>query len=449
MNFEDFEINSKAKAALVSIVCDKIEGHKTEPETHHSASELKELLRTLDIDHEGFYFQKKESPDAGTVLGKGKLLDIAEQARKSNCDTLVFDFELSGSQVRNIKKLTKLEVVDRISIILEIFAQHAKTRDSKIQIEILRLEYLLPRLSTLWTHFSRQKGGIGLRGGEGEQQIELDRRMIRERVAVLKKELQEIQKSRSEQKKKRSNQAVTAALVGYTNAGKSTLMNKLCRVDVLAEDKLFATLDSTFRMLNPDTKPPMILVDTVGFISNLPSTLVNGFKTTLESALEADLLITVCDISDPFFEKHLEVTQNVLNELGVKDKPRLIVFNKRDKLENSYEALIKARKYPNHFIISAQNADEIDDLRDSIVNYFLDLQGEYELFVPYERGEIHSKIIGKTNVISTNHHEEGTFYKIKIPSFLFNSLGLSDFITSPKTEKRQKIKLVKTSKKII
>jgi GTP-binding protein HflX len=404
---------------------------------------------TLEIEHAGFSYQKKESPEAGTVLGKGKLKEIAEEAKRNNCDTLVFDFELSGSQVRNIKKLTELEVIDRVSIILEIFAQHAKTRDSKIQIEILRLEYLLPRLSTLWTHFSRQKGGIGLRGGEGEQQIELDRRMIRDRVAVLKKELAEIQKSRSEQKKKRQNQAVTAALVGYTNAGKSTLMNKMCKVDVLAEDKLFATLDSTFRMLNPDTKPPMILVDTVGFISNLPSTLVQGFKTTLESALEADLLIIVCDISDPNFEKHLKVTNEVLEELEVGEKPRLIVFNKKDKLDNPYQAMIKARTYPNHFIVSAQDADEIEDLRSSIINHFLDLQDDYELFVPYERGDLHSKIIGKTNVLSTKHHEDGTFYKIKIPDFLFNSLGLSEFLTSPKEEKKQKIKLVKTRKKFI
>ncbi|CAN0290038.1 unnamed protein product, partial [Chrysoparadoxa australica] len=196
---------------------------------------------------------------------------------------LVFDFELTASQIRNIRKITGMSVVDRVHVILEIFARHARTRDAKIQIEIARLQYVLPRLSGFWSHLGRQRGGVGVKGGEGEKQIELDRRIIRQRIEFYKKELKLIAKSREQQKKKRQNMAVTAALVGYTNAGKSSLMNRLCQVDILEENKLFATLDSTFRTLNPDTHPPMILIDTVGFISNLPNALIDGFKTTLYS----------------------------------------------------------------------------------------------------------------------------------------------------------------------
>ena len=215
-------------------------------------------------------------------------------------------------------------------------------KEAKIQIEILRLQYLLPRLSGFWTHLSRQKGGVGVMGGEGEQQIELDRRLIREKIEFYKKEYEHIERNRTEQKKRRQNKAVMAAIVGYTNAGKSSLMNRLCRVNVLEENKLFATLDSTHRMLNPDTHPPMILIDTVGFISNLPSTLIQGFKTTLESAMEADLLIVVCDISDPHYKKQLDVTMEVLKELKVDNKELIIVFNKRDLLNDMLtEKIIK------------------------------------------------------------------------------------------------------------
>jgi GTP-binding protein HflX len=296
------------------VTCPSLEGHGTTEETQASFTELRELLRTLGISSGSEHIQHKKKLESGTILGKGKLQEIAKLAKNEGSDLLVFDIELTASQVRNIKKLTDLDVIDRVYVILEIFAQHAQTKEAKIQIEIARLEYLLPRLSTLWTHFTRQKGGVGLKG-EGEQQLELDRRMIRERIESYKKQLGQVVKSRIEQRKRRQNKAITAALIGYTNAGKSSLMNRMCRVNVLEEDKLFATLDSTFRMLNPDTKPPMILIDTVGFISNLPNTLVTGFRTTLESAIEADLLIIVVDLSDANYKKHLEVTHEVLKEL--------------------------------------------------------------------------------------------------------------------------------------
>jgi GTP-binding protein HflX len=225
--------------------------------------------------------------------------------------------------------------------------------------------------------------------------------------------------------------SVTAALVGYTNAGKSSLMNRLCRVNILEEDKLFATLDSTYRILNPDTKPNMILIDTVGFISNLPNTLLEGFKTTLESAIEADLIIIVVDISDPHYQKHLEVTKNILNELGITNKEQMIVFNKKDQLQDVFKQKIILRSHPNSFLVSSFDKKDMKDLRSFILNHFLDKQNHYDLFVPYEEGNVHSTIMSKSNIIKSYPHEKGIFYRIKIPQFIFKTLGVEHFILSP------------------
>jgi GTPase len=432
----EFNLGTDQKASLVSLICPKFDEHKTENDVDRSLTELRELLRTLGIEAGEQYIQKKNSIEPATILGSGRLLEIAQEAKEEGSNILVFDFELTASQARNIKKLTGFSVVDRCHVILEIFARHAQTREAKIQIEISRLKYVLPRLSGFWTHLSRQRGGVGVRGGEGEQQIELDRRIIRERIEFYKKELVEIIKSREQQKKKRQNQAVTAALVGYTNAGKSSIMNRMCQVQVLEEDKLFATLDSTYRMLNPDTKPPMILIDTVGFISNLPATLIEGFKTTLESALEAQLLIIVCDISDPHFEKHLEVTTQVLGELGVHNKDQMIVFNKKDLLNDEIKKKIILRKYPNSFLISANDAQDISDLRKTVIDYFLSKQEHYDLFIPYDQGHLHSQIESKTNITSRHNHEMGIFYRVRVPGFIFERLGVQKFIMAPDDPRR-------------
>lgn len=427
----EFHISKQYKASLVSIVAPTFKFHQNEKETLRSIDELRELLRTLGMEAGDQYIQNRKSIDPATILGSGKLKEIADAAKDEGSGLLVFDFELTASQIRNIKKLTGLSVIDRCHVILEIFAEHARTKEAKIQIEISRLNYILPRLSGFWTHLGRQKGGIGIKGGEGEQQIELDRRIIRERIEFYKKELKEVVKSRTEQKKKRQNKAVKAALVGYTNAGKSSLMNRLCRVDILEEDKLFATLDSTYRMLNPDTKPNMILIDTVGFISNLPNTLVEGFKTTLESALEAELLIIVCDISDPNSEKQMEVTETVLTELGLKDKDRVYVFNKSDLLDDEFKKKLILRKYPNSFLVSTLKPEDMNNLRDFVVQFFLNKQAHYDLFVPYSEGSAHSVVTGKTNILSTVNHETGIFYRIRIPDFLFEGLGIKKFILAP------------------
>ncbi|TDJ04900.1 MAG: GTPase HflX [Deltaproteobacteria bacterium] len=436
----EFHISREAKATLVSIVSPKFEFHKDLKETERSLAELHELLRTLHVKTGSQYIQNRKTVDPGTIIGSGKLKEIAEAAKAEESTLLVFDCELTSSQIRNIKKISGLSVIDRCHVILEIFAKHARTNEAKLQIEISRLQYILPRLSGFWSHLGRQRGGIGVKGGEGEQQIELDRRIIRERIEHHKAELKNLVKSRVQQSKKRKNKAVTAALVGYTNAGKSSIMNRLCKVDILEEDKLFATLDSTYRMLNPDTKPPMILIDTVGFISNLPAMLVEGFKTTLESAIEADLLIIVCDISDPHMEKHLEVTHKVLNDLGIDEKDHIIVFNKKDKVDDEFRRKIILRAHPGSFLISSFDEGDIEGLRSYVIEYFLGQQEKYDLFVPYEKGEIHSKVASNTNVIARSNHEKGIYYKIRVPGFIFRNLGLNDYILSPKSELLKKLK---------
>ncbi len=427
----EFNIDPEYQATLVSLVSPGFSDHKTESESQRSINELRELLRTLGLKTGSAHIQNKKVVDPASILGSGKLKEIAEAAKAEGSKLLVFDFELTARQITNIRELTGLSVVDRVHVILEIFAKHARTREAKIQIEIARLQYMLPRLAGFWTHLNRQRGGVGVLGGEGEKQIELDRRIIREKIEFYKEELVQLEKQRIVRKKRRENQAVTAALVGYTNAGKSSIMNRLCRVEVLEENKLFATLDSTYRMLNPDTKPPMIMIDTVGFISNLPNTLIDGFKTTLESALEADLLIIVCDISDPHYEKQLEVTNEVLKELDVEGKERLIVFNKKDQLDDELLKKIVLRKYPNSFLISSYDPEDIASLRKHIVDYFLAKQDHYDLFVPYEDGGAHSSVRSKTNIVNTHSHEKGIFYRIRVPDFIFGGLGLHKYILGP------------------
>ncbi len=430
MNIDDFSISTDSKATLVSIVCEKFAEHQTLAQTEASLVELRELLRTLGIKAQSQHIQNKKQLDPATILGSGRLEEIAVRAKEEGSDILVFDFELTASQVRNIKKITGLDAIDRCMVILQIFARHAHTKEAKIQIEIARMQYILPRLTSMWGHFSKQKGGIGLKG-EGEQQLELDRRIIRKKIETYKKQLAEMVIGRNERKKRRGKESVTAALVGYTNAGKSSLMNKLCKVDVLSEDKLFATLDSTYRMLNPDTKPPMILIDTVGFISNLPNTLIEGFRTTLESAESADLLIIVVDISDPNYKKHLSVTESVLNELKLWEKDKVIVFNKKDLLKTPFQDKIIARHYQDSFVVSANDPEDIKNLRTYLIDYFLRLQPPYDLFVPYELGDIHSKIQAKTNVLKCSTLERGIYYRVKVPDFIFNQLNLNQFILAP------------------
>ncbi|MBF0360035.1 MAG: GTPase HflX [Oligoflexia bacterium] len=430
---EKFSIPTESKATLVSIVCPGFKGHSTLDETEKSLDELRELLRTLGVVPQEQFIQHRKKLEAATVIGTGKLEDIAKKAKEDGSLFLALDFEITASQAKNLKKMTGMEVVDRCSIILEIFAKHAHTKEAKTQIEISRLEYMLPRLTALWTHFTRIRGGIGHRTGEGEQQLELDRRYVRERIRHYKKQLESVVISREEQRKRRTQNVISAAIVGYTNAGKSSLLNRLCKVDILEEDKLFSTLDSTCRTLNPDSKPPMVLVDTVGLLSNLPTQLISGFKSTLESAEFADLLVIVCDISDKNHDRHLNVVYEFLNELGIGDKEKFVVFNKSDRLltmEEKLNAKLMLRTHPHSFLVSTFDDQDMIKLREYIIDFFLSKQKHYELLVPYADGEAHSQVTSKTNVISRTESESGIIYKVRAPEFIFLPLGLNKYLIS-------------------
>ncbi len=428
---QDYQIQQKDKVVLVSVTCPTLEKLNTPSKSQTSIEELKDLINTLNLEYTGDFIQNRNQLDAGSIVGTGKLEEIKDFAKENKANLLIFDLELTAGQIRKIKKITGIDVIDRCHVILEIFARHARTRESKIQIEISRLEYLLPRLSGYWTHLSRQRGGVGVRGGEGEQQIELDRRIIRKRISQLKEELKEVINSREQQGKKRKNRVLSAALIGYTNVGKSSLMNRLCHGNVLEENKLFATLDSTFRTLSPNTKPPLVLIDTVGFLNNLPNTLIDGFRTTLDSAQEADLLIIVCDVSNPEWEEQLNVTYEVMDKLKINKKEKLIIFNKIDLVEDQIKLKIIKRTHENSYLVSAYNQKDMQSLKNSIIDKILEKLDHFDVFIPYEQGHLHSQILKQTNILKTTNHDNGIFYRIRTPEFVFNQLGVNKYLLGP------------------
>ena len=314
------------KAILVGI----IRPGETKEQIQDNLDELAFLALTAGADVIGNFTQKMRVPHARSFVGSGKLEEIKEFVEVKGVDLLVFDDELSPSQIKNLEKeFKKIKIIDRTNLILDIFAKRAKTAQAKAQVELAQYEYLLPRLTRMWTHLERQRGGIGLRG-PGETEIETDRRIIRDKIALLKKRLEKIDQQNAIQRKGRG-QKIRVALVGYTNAGKSTTMNLLSKSDVFAEDKLFATLDTTVRNMVID-RVTFLLSDTVGFIRKLPHRLVESFKSTLDEAREADILLHVIDLSHPNYEQQIKTVNQTLEELGAIDKPILHVFNKADKL---------------------------------------------------------------------------------------------------------------------
>ncbi len=324
-------------AVLVAVVREKQPQH----ETDEYLGELRFLAETAGIRSVATFTQKLSQPDKRTFIGSGKLDEIKayitasrEQAEADTGDAnqgvglVIFDDELSPSQLRNVEKELSIKILDRTNLILDIFAQRATTAYAKTQVELARLQYLLPRLSGMWTHLERQRGGTGTRGGAGEREIETDRRIIRNRIAHLKEELRKIDRQMATQRSGRGS-VVRVALVGYTNVGKSTLMNIVSKSEVFAENKLFATLDTTVRKVVLDNLP-FLLADTVGFIRKLPTQLVESFKSTLDEVREADLLLHVVDISHPYFADQIAVVDQTLREIGAGEKPTFLVFNKID-----------------------------------------------------------------------------------------------------------------------
>ena len=300
----------------------------TEAEVNEYLRELEFLAFTAGGDVQKIFKQKINHINSKTFLGKGKIHQISNFIADHTIDTAIFDDELTPSQQKNLEEHLSCKIVDRTNLILSIFALRAKTAIAKIQVELAQHQYFLPRLTNLWTHLSKQKGGIGMRG-PGEKEIETDRRIIRQQISILKKKLEKIDKQMTTQRKGR-NQLVRVSLIGYTNAGKSTIMNSLSKSNVLAEDKLFATLDTTVRKVVIKNLP-FLLSDTVGFIRKLPTQLIKAFKSTLDEVHESDLLIHVIDISNPNFEKHIDAVQKTLQEINCINKKQIMVFNKIDK----------------------------------------------------------------------------------------------------------------------
>jgi GTP-binding protein HflX len=290
--------------------------------------ELAFLAETYGLITKKVFTQKLEKPDKSTFIGKGKVSEVEAFVKEHNIDVVIFDDELSPSQQRNLEKVLGKKILDRTTLILEIFEQRAQTAHAKTQVQLAQMQYLLPRLTGMWTHLERQRGGTGTRGGAGEKEIETDRRIVRDKIAALKERLREIDKQMATQRKSRG-EMIRVALVGYTNVGKSTIMNLLSKSSVFAENKLFATLDTTVRKVTIDNLF-FLLSDTVGFIRKLPTDLVESFKSTLDEVREADVLVHVVDISHKNFEDQINVVKQTLQDIGAGDKPTILVFNKID-----------------------------------------------------------------------------------------------------------------------
>jgi len=320
-NIETFEIQERA--VLVGLIT----GGTTEEQANEYIEELAFLVDTAGGISVKKYLQKVQMPDSKYFVGSGKMAEINEYIKENNIDFVVFDDELSPSQLRNLETEFNCKILDRTLLILDIFAKRAHTSYAKTQVELAQCQYLLPRLTRMWTHLSKQKGGIGMKG-PGEKEIETDRRIIRDKIALLKAKLKEIDKQKNTQRKGREK-LVRVALIGYTNVGKSTIMNLISKSDVFAEDKLFATLDTTVRKVVVDNLP-FLLSDTVGFIRKLPHDLIESFKSTLDEVTEADILVHVVDISHNNYEEQIITVQETLKEIGANDKPVIMVFNKID-----------------------------------------------------------------------------------------------------------------------
>ncbi len=331
-----------------------------------SLQELGELVKSAGGEVVDTAIQRRPAPTAATYIGPGKADELAKLCKKENVGTVIFNDELSPAQSRNLEKIFERKILDRTQLILDIFAQRAKSKDGKLQIELAQLQYLLPRLTGMWTHLSRQSGGIGTRG-PGETQLEVDRRRVTEKIARLSRELKEVRQQRGIQRAGRLRQHwPIASFVGYTNAGKSTLLNRMTHSEVYAADQLFATLDPTTRQFVLPNKQKMLVTDTVGFLKQLPHHLIESFKATLEEVAEADLLLHVVDLSHPLYEHQMEAVRVVLEELGAWGKQMIVVFNKTDRVANP--ALIEQalHHHPHSVAISAATGEGMDTLFEEI-----------------------------------------------------------------------------------
>ena len=396
---------------------------QTAAETREYLEELSELVQTLGYATCGELIANVRVPEARYFVGSGKAEEIRDCANQANAEVIVFDSELSASQQRNMEKLCGKKVLDRQEVILDIFAERAITKEAVLQVELARNKYFLPRLTRAWSHLSRQRGGAGGTRGEGEKQLEYDKRAVRLKITKLEEELAIVRKQRNEQRKGRVRGRIPqAAIVGYTNAGKSSLLNKLTGADAFVKDQLFATLDPTTRRLPMQNSATLLLTDTVGFVRKLPHALVEAFKSTLEEAVLADFLVLVLDASSPTVESHRETTLGVLAELGAVDKPVLTVFNKCDReIDPSVMARLKAAA-PNGVSVSCATGEGMDALFDALQTYMKKCSSIHDLAIPPERSDLVSLIHAKGTLITGEYMDNGTFICVAgLPDFLLET----------------------------
>jgi GTP-binding protein HflX len=393
-----------------------------------SLSELGTLARTAGARVVGTLTQHLRHPDVATYVGKGRAQELAELEKTVGFNLVIFDDELSPSQQRNLEKLLRARVLDRTALILDIFAQHAHTREGRLQVELAQLEYRLPRLAGSGTELSRQAGGsrsagaggvggaIGVRG-PGETKLEMDRRRIRGRIAELHDEIEQVREQRKLHRQQRNARAIpVVAVVGYTNSGKSTLFNALTDAEVLAENKLFATLDPTTRHLLLPNNQEALLTDTVGFIQKLPTRLIAAFRATLEEVVEADLLLEVVDVVHENAIEQSETVSEILRSLDAADKPRVTALNKIDLLEDNSE--VDTSLYPNAVPISALQGTGLEELRAKIAEVLASSMEEVQVVVPYTKGELVELFHRRGHVLQEEHRPEGTFLKGRLPRAL-------------------------------
>jgi GTP-binding protein HflX len=393
----------KERAILVALIT----GDYSKEQVEEHLGELELLADTAGADVVFKITQDRNRPDPATFIGKGKAEEIAQLIELNDIQLVIFDDDLNPTQVRNLEKMLERKILDRSGLILDIFASHAKTREAKTQVELAQLQYMLPRLSRAWTHLSKQYGGIGTKG-PGETQIETDRRIIRTRISKLRENLKKIE-AHQETKSSGRKEFVTACLVGYTNAGKSTLLNRLTEAGVLAEDKLFATLDSTTRAFEIEKNKKILLSDTVGFIRKLPHHLVASFKTTLNVVKDADVILHVIDVSNDYFEDHMRVVESTLEELNSNKKIQIKIFNKVDALKDNSRMDYISQQFKDGVLISAERGMNIGKLRKMMLDIYEQNFATYKIKLNHSDSKIIAKIYELAEVINVDYNDEYVF----------------------------------------
>jgi len=379
----------------------------------NNLKELNGLAETAHYNVIAVVSQKLTRINPKSFIGKGKVEEVAHLIRHFSAHIVIFDENLSPAQNRNLENIFKCRVIDRSWLILEIFGNHARTREAKAQVELASLKYALPRLTKMWGHLSRQRGGIGMKD-VGETQIQLDRRLIRDRITKLDRKLKQIDLEKKTQRKNRRD-IYKVALVGYTNAGKSTLMNQLTGADTLVENKLFATLDSTIRKIKKNFPYPVVLSDTVGLIDKLPHDLIASFKSTLDEVRDANLLIRMVDISDPNAKRQIQTTNNVINDLGVENTDSLLVFNKADKINDPDILELELRRHPEAIIISSKNGTGLDLLRKAIISNYESKLSPHQITLKYDQAKLIPQIRKYAVIVKSDYEDIFISLDLRLP----------------------------------